>query len=353
MQNASNSTIVTDDSLGSNLPSELEKSTSTLRLTFIVLAAAVAVVGINVLISLTGIVDRIDGGGRIIQEKWKLLDSVDEPTDWLVLGDSSADQGVDPDLLASELGGTALNLATVGNVLAVNDVWMLDKYIEQRGAPKNVVIIHVYDMWRRDAETSAFAHIPTAPELWWSNQPSLSLSYTETAELLAFKYLPTFQAKSLIKKLLDDPGKLNTPPRTIQPNGFSPVIEAKPDRVEADFKVHQGFYSQNRFEIYQINIAALDRLVELAEEHDFNVYISNSPIYDGLRSDPEFNIYFRGVSALLNSLSERSQNIHYVLCDTPGFSKELMTNIDHLTVEGSASFTEQLVEDIENPEVCS
>jgi len=299
------------------LPVEIINTVTHRQITLIIVLSLTLVIGINTLISISGIVDRIDGGGRIIQEKWKLLRSSDQSVDWLVLGDSSADQGVIPDHFEVELGGSALNLATVGNVLAINDVWMLDEYISRHGAPNNVVIVHVYDMWRREVETSAFAKIPLTPGFWWSKDPSLSLNLSDAAELPAFRYLPLYQAKSLLKKLADEPSKLRTPPRMIQSNGFSPVIESQPDRVESDFGVHKNFYSKSQFEITEANTDALDILVELADEHDFNVYIANSPIYEGMKSDPGFEEYYSGVRRLLTDLDERSPNIHYVLCETP------------------------------------
>ncbi|MEB3357540.1 MAG: hypothetical protein VKK04_12500, partial [Synechococcales bacterium] len=42
--------------------------------------------------------------------KWNLLTDLKQPADWLVLGDSSCNQGVVPEILSQELGGTALNL---------------------------------------------------------------------------------------------------------------------------------------------------------------------------------------------------------------------------------------------------
>ena len=56
--------------------------------------------------------------------------------------------------------------------------------------------------------------------------------------------------------------------------------------------------------------------------------------------------YFKNVWDLLIELDGRSPLVHYVLRDTPDFPKEVMTGVDHLTVEGAESFTSQLVEAI-------
>jgi len=352
MQNTSRISETENANPRAYLPSEISKPINRRQFALVIVLALFVIFATNAIISFSGVVDRIDGGGRIIEKKWGILSSLDQPVDWLILGDSSADQGVVPTRIEESLGGRAVNLATVGNLLAVNDVWMLDEYIENHGAPNNVVIIHVYDMWRRDAETSAFAKVPLTPGYWRTGTPSLPFTISESAELMAFRYLPLFQSQNLIKKLMSDPGKIKIPPRTIQSNGFTPVADPQPTTVEFDYSVHKSFYSQEQFELSEINRQALERLVELADEYEFDVYIANSPIFDGLKVDAKFQTYFTNVQDLLINLDVRSPYIHFVLCETPSYPKELMTNVDHLILEGALSFTDTLAKSIAANQDC-
>lgn len=352
MQNTSQSQNTNGAVTLDSLPDEVTAPVTRAQIAFVLVTAFVIVLGLNVLITISGAVDRLDGGGYLIQEKWKILNSLDQPVDWVIVGDSSANQGVIPGQLGASLGGSAVNLATVGNLLLIDDVWMLDEYIGRLGAPKNVVIVHVYDMWRRDAQAAAFAKVPLAPGFWWSKKPSLSLSVSDSVELLAFRYLPLYQSKELLKRLVKNPGKLLVSPRTIQPDGFTAVDEALPDEVESDYAVHKNFLAEQRYELSDANRQALDRLVELADSNGINVYIANSPIYEGLKADPNFQSYFENIQKLMIDLDARSPNIHYVLCNPPGFPKQSMTNIDHLTVEGAKSFTAQLTQSIITPSKC-
>ena len=151
---------------------------------------------------------------------------------------------------------------------------------------------------------------------------------------------------------MSDPGKIKIPPRTIQSNGFTPVADPQPTTVEFDYSVHKSFYSQEQFELSEINRQALERLVELADEYEFDVYIANSPIFDGLKVDAKFQTYFTNVQDLLINLDVRSPYIHFVLCETPSYPKELMTNVDHLILEGALSFTDTLAKSIAANQDC-
>ncbi|MEB3229478.1 MAG: hypothetical protein VKJ64_00600, partial [Leptolyngbyaceae bacterium] len=71
----------------------------------------------------------------LASHKWTLLNNLEEPIDWLVLGDSSCNQGVIPEILSRELGGTTLNLCIFGPLLVFNDAWMLEQHIRQVGPP--------------------------------------------------------------------------------------------------------------------------------------------------------------------------------------------------------------------------
>jgi hypothetical protein len=323
-----------------SLPNEIPVQPTRTRVAFVLITAIAAVVGLNVLVAISGIAGNTTT--EFVAQKWQLLESLDQPIEWLILGDSSADQGVIPSQVEASLGGKAVNLGTIGNMLLVDDIWMLDKYIEQHGAPNNIVIVHVYDMWRREAEPAVFSLVPG---FWWSMRPSLSLSASESVELLAFRYLPLYQVRNLLISLAG--GRALFPTKTvISPDGFNGHEEARPHITELDLIGHKSIILPHPFELSDVNQRALNRLVELTDEHGFNVYIANSPIYEGLKSEPSFQVYFENVQEMLITLDERSRNIHYVLCDTPSFPKEIMRNIDHVNVQGAATFTKQLTESI-------
>src|SRR5687768_3258615 len=97
-----------------------------------------------------------NSGYKIVAKKWDLLTKAPD-VDILVIGDSSGDQGIDPDVLKQELGLTAMNFCTVGDMLVLNDAAMAEEYLRTHKPPKMVIDIHVYDVWDRDVAGSAMA----------------------------------------------------------------------------------------------------------------------------------------------------------------------------------------------------
>ncbi|MBZ0305522.1 MAG: hypothetical protein K8I82_05590, partial [Anaerolineae bacterium] len=96
----------------------------------------------------------MDRTETVVYQKWGLIQDLDAPVDWLIVGDSSANHGVIPAIITQELGGEALNVATFGDWLFVDDAWMIETHIRQVGAPKNIIIVHVPDMYHRTMEAN-------------------------------------------------------------------------------------------------------------------------------------------------------------------------------------------------------
>lgn len=99
-------------------------------------------------------------GYRVIKTKWRLLAAQRRPVGWLVLGDSTGNQGIVPEVLSEKLGGSTLNLCTIGALGAWNDAWMLEAYARVAGAPRHVLVVHTYQAWTHPLNIEAVAQIP-------------------------------------------------------------------------------------------------------------------------------------------------------------------------------------------------
>ena len=122
-------------------------------------------------------------GYRLVREKWTLLLNLKEPVEWLVLGDSSGNQAVDPALLDARLGGRSLNLCTTGNALVLGDLWMLETYLRRFGPPRGVVLVHTYDLWGRDKNSNTVADVPLPWGYWTEREHPLHLGTEELMDL--------------------------------------------------------------------------------------------------------------------------------------------------------------------------
>ncbi|MCB9752657.1 MAG: hypothetical protein H6713_22105, partial [Myxococcales bacterium] len=95
-----------------------------------------------------------------VAHKWRVLGQLSRPVDWLVLGDSTVNQSFDPARLREREGLRAVNLGTIGNFGAIDDLWMLEEYLERFGPPEAVVVVHTYDVFHRRPPRMLFGRVP-------------------------------------------------------------------------------------------------------------------------------------------------------------------------------------------------
>ncbi len=289
-------------------------------------------------------------GYWMIYQKWKLLTRLDAPVDWLILGDSSCNQGVIPSLFESELGETGLNLCTIGNMTALEDLWMLEEYIQCFGPPQNVLIVHVYDMWWRDFDPALLARI-TLPWGYW-REFSLSeqvVGGERDRVLFLESYVPLYSQNTTLGNILRKALLLQANPFSspwqLDQAGFLPAYESRPESVELDAHRHIEFVSQNAFDLSEINQVAMERILALADRHGFQVYLAMNPLYEGLYADENYQNYMKDVQAHLEAFAAHSQHVHFIPT-VKTFPADQMQNADHLVLSGAQEYTRWLIGEI-------
>ena len=312
-----------------------------------------SIVGVLVLVFVVNLVavwilqqDNTNLGVGVVRTKWEMLLSLEQPVDWLILGDSSAHQGVNPEVLNERFGVSSLNLATIGNLLVLNDAWMLDKYIERFGPPRNVVIVHVYDVWHREINGAPMADIPLRAGFWKRLNPRVEFSPRQVERFVRRRYFPLYVRNSTLShRLLSPTASAET---GILANGFTIRDKPNPDSVRRDKDEHLWFVRRNTFALSTPNSIALEHIAALAEKYEFDVYFANSPLYEGLYEDLDFREYYSHVQMMLNDFAKENERLHYVLRDPVTFSIEKMQNVDHVIYEGAISYSEKLVSEIQS-----
>ena len=151
----------------------------------------VLLIGVNAIAGLYLHSNTTNWGYWIIRQKWDLLNSLQNPVDWLILGDSTCNQSVVPSVLERELSGKALNLCTIANMLLVDDYFMLTHYIDEFGPPANVVLVHVYDVWHRPGRYSKLGKF--LPWGYWSDfSPPITLEAHDYKDIFISYYWSLF-----------------------------------------------------------------------------------------------------------------------------------------------------------------
>ncbi len=283
--------------------------------------------------------------------KWNLLTNLKQPVDWLVLGDSSCNQGVIPEVLSQELDGTAVNLCIFGPLLVFNDAWMLEQHIQQVGPPKNVVIIHVYDLWERDIGDETFAHlsrIPLPPETLQSFTPSLELNLGHKLQWFSFRNLHLYTSSETIADFLRDPINTFKGGRefAVTPSGFMPKYTPNPLDVKEDVADHLNDIEGKKFTISEINQRSLQAIHDLAETYEFDVYFMSSPLNEDLYENPKFRRYVRQIKRGLEDFIGSSDRLHVVMDKPITFDINQMENTDHIIESAAQIYTRKIAAQI-------
>jgi hypothetical protein len=335
-----------DTRAGSFVPDEIIQPVRPRQVWATWLGAILLVMLCNFLVAPRLLVGGRNLAGWIIGHKWRLLQQQDAPVDDLVLGDSSCNQGVNPAVLAEELGDRrALNLCTIGDMLALNDAWLLQAYIERFGAPRRVILVHVYDIWGRDFDWTRVGSIPVGFPALRRLQPEVRLQRWQLRSYLESRYFPLYSSNLSLQTRLrpGDPRTRHTPgPRLPDSLGFLGDTVAFPDSVERDLQSHLRFLAGEPLRLSPDNARALERIAHLAAEHDFTVYLAAAPVYRGLAGSPAFQAWFARVQNALATAGGEGARIHLLFDPPMTFPASQMQNADHLVLEAANRYTRAL-----------
>jgi len=290
----------------------------------------------------------------LVRTKWALVESPPSlaGAPWLILGDSSGNQGVDPRVVSTELGEPCLNLCTIGEMLTVDSAWMLDRWVELHGTPRGVVLVQVYDVWYREPEGGVFGLIP--PESYPADpRPPLELPDRERRDMRMLWYAPLVVQRTSIRQALTQPGATL---KRIQNNdafdgigrmtelGFLEVDSPAPANVRRDAASHVRRLEESdaQPEFSAASRAGLLALASRCRELGVPLYFSHSPVVRELAESEAFRARFAHNDAIIRQVFAEA-GWGEVLFESPAvFEAETMQNADHLTVGSAPEFTSRL-----------
>ena len=290
-----------------------------------------------------------NSGLELVEQKWGILQNMEAPVDWLILGDSTGNQGVVPEILESKLGGTAVNLATIVPMTTLDDAMMLDVYIEKFGPPKNIVIVHSYDALFHEMSPLTFAKVP----LPWgiSSQYRFSpalINVSQQVQISVARHFPLYFENGTLKDIIFDglksPETLFTSNKAdlgLTPEGYMPRYEARPQGVEEDTNWHIEAIQEHEFVVTNVNIVAIDHITMLANQHGINVYIFTGPLYEGFYENEVFQERFSEIQAWWSTATGGSEYVHY-MTSVSTFPSDQMEEVDHATHAGAEIYTENI-----------
>lgn len=286
-------------------------------------------------------------GYWVIQEKWKLLDELDEPVDWLILGDSSCNLGVNPSVFSDEISGSVLNLCTVGDSTALDDAWMLQRYINRFGAPKGVVVIHAYDIWHRSLKRPMLAQAPLVGDEKTDLVPQHLQSLSSRAMMMMSCCVPLYYQNVTLSHAIQYVWRRAPEPKLTE-QGYMPWKEASPETVRVEYDQHILFVNtRDQFIMSEDNRSALNRIQSLADQNHFPVFIANSPLFIDLMENEMFIRYYNKVWSALEAVALNSSNMYMILHTPATYPIDQLAGVDHVTSVAADDFTRQIAGQIE------
>ena len=285
-------------------------------------------------------------GYRLIDEKWRLLMQTQEPVDLLIVGDSSCNQGVSPDVLQDEKFPRVLNLCTMGDALVLDDVWMLEYYFAHHSTLSAVVVVHAYDTWQRDRKPSVVAQVPLEWGFWNKLKPSIRLDTGESIEVFLARYVPMYAENLSMAKILKFPWRARRLDMGLNRSGFMENVTANPAGVISDSESHKRFTSANEFSLSDDNVSALDRLSRIASDRQLDVFIANAPMYAGLYEDPGLRNYMRDMNKSIRKHIVGNRRMHFIFAEPMLYSEFEMQNADHLATMTAPRYTKAISEQV-------
>lgn len=281
----------------------------------------------------------------IIMEKWRMLLDMKQPVDCLILGDSSGNQGVDPQRLKTATGMSAVNLCTVGDMQVLNDVWMLQHYLAHVGTPRVVILVHTYDGWPFEMAPQLLAKTPLSVSEILRFRPKAPFGVRGALRFFFLRYFPLYSDNLTLSSQIKHPWKTfeQFHQAWTRTDGFTVLHEANIEEVRADAADHQAFVRKHPAVVSEENTRVLKLLRELADEHHFDVFVVNSPIYEGLYKDEVFQAFYRQLTIRITRVLNGDRWIHNLLPDPKTFPADQMENADHVTYAAAQIYTDWLV----------
>lgn len=282
----------------------------------------------------------------LIPAKWRVADRLEAAPDYLFLGDSSGNQGIDPQVASQVLGGEAVNLCLVAPAGPDAVSFMLDRVIDRVGVPEHVVLIHVFDFWGRPKPDLNTLPIPVMAAIA-SDSPS-QLDFEEKVGLVGTHLFPAATYHQSLRKFLLDPGvlarDLSAHGLVIHSDGFMPMDPILPLTLEQDLVHHRAVCLADPPIMHAHSRQVLDRISSQAKELGFDLTIVNAPLVREAYEDPVIRAHYERVNEVLREWAAQDARFHHLFAEPILYEAEQIYNLDHTVGEAAQDYTRRVSE---------
>lgn len=328
------------------LPEEEVPRTTLPRLLAGVAIAVVGLLVINALLARELEQHPRNLGYVVVESKWDAVEAMEVAPDWLFVGDSSCNQGIRASRVAEALGATAYNACTIGSATVGDDVWMVADLVRRGLVPEHVVIAHSWYTWGRSPGTlkAMLFLVEPGARVWRDTEPRLDLTLGDRWLARWGGAFPIASQAISAQTIVFDPFREGLPPRlTPGDDGYMAVPYRDDARLEADIEAHR-IEMRAPFTISPWSQRAMDELLDLSDEHGFDVHFVVAPMPERLRDTPEAARYLAEHHGALEAIAARSPRVRVALSEPPVLPFEVFEKADHVTAEGANAYTDAVID---------
>ncbi|MCP4674717.1 MAG: hypothetical protein GY854_04220 [Deltaproteobacteria bacterium] len=275
----------------------------------------------------------------LFQGKWRILQELEKPTDWIVLGDSSGAWGIARDVFEEGISGNSVNLSTAGDTTLVNDAWMLQNYIERFGPPKGVLAIQTIMSLNARMRELIATNTPLEYGYWERYKPAASFDFYRKLHFVLNRYFPLYtQTQNLHPRKMRQYGRFRNRSE-ISSNGYIEWENSNPKKVAFQVMRRRRRVNRRKLRLSKDNHKALKAIGRMSEKYGFDFYLAAAPV---CRLAPQDEGYRKTHAQLYDTIEELFlswKRLHLVLREPMTFPKDEMQNQDHLIYEAAKRYT--------------
>jgi hypothetical protein len=273
---------------------------------------------------------------EVVAGKWRHLSVTEDPYDILLVGDSSGLIGVDPRIIAERTGLTCYNACGFGDLLAVNESWLI-QHLEGLGRlPRYVVSIHVYDIWERnDARLRQQLDLFPAEVLPWKRyHPAMVVPKIGVRQrihdALPLAFIPKEARMAIRAAVLEGIGQRDVRTDALGLSRLpSPNVEGTLRNVRShEQRLEEG--ASRTPSLSAANQSAYDRMLDVLDRNGSRLLAVEAPTADGLAKNPHYLERLEHNQRMLYALARSRAGFRMAPTGREGFAADRMQNADHL-----------------------
>lgn len=337
------------------LPHEKILATSFGSLLVLLVLVGVLVIAANALSSAVLKRVPVNRGYALAYGKWSLMDRAladKKHLDVLIVGDSSSNQGLDPEVIESETGLKAMNFGVVAEALTIEPVWAADRFLEQAkkngSMPKTILWMHVYDVWSREDKNDRrlrgiSAALPSTAWPYIERGPRVKFS---TRDLWLMQQVPLYFQNTSLANLLRRPlaSRQEANRFKFDEQGFTSETTPDPALVKRDTRNHMKLVRENDFQLTTLSRRSIDAMCQLAARYGVELWIVQAPNNQTLWQDPAYRTRWYEVRDALRAAVARYPHVRVTFDEPVLFEDSQMQNCDHVLADAAKDFTRAVID---------